>query len=143
VDWYPYIKAFHLIAMVAWMAGLFYLPRLYVYHAGVARGSEASETFKVMEGRLLRIIMNPAMILTWALGLILMFGFIDWRASGWLHAKLLFVILLSGFHGALSKWRKDFAADANSRSARFYRIANEVPTLLLIVIVILAVAKPF
>jgi putative membrane protein len=143
VDWYPYIKAFHLIAMVAWMAGLFYLPRLYVYHAGVARGSEASETFKVMEDRLLRIIMNPAMILTWALGLILMFGFIDWRASGWLHAKLLFVILLSGFHGALSKWRKDFAADANSRSARFYRIANEVPTLLLIVIVILAVAKPF
>jgi putative membrane protein len=143
VDWYPYIKAFHLIAMVAWMAGLFYLPRLYVYHAGVAPGSEASETFKVMEDRLLRIIMNPAMILTWALGLTLMFGFIDWRASGWLHAKLLFVILLSGFHGALSKWRKDFAADANSRSARFYRIANEVPTLLLIVIVILAVAKPF
>jgi putative membrane protein len=143
VDWYPYIKAFHIIAMVAWMAGMFYLPRLYVYHAGVAPGSEASETFKVMEDRLLRIIMNPAMILTWALGLTLMFGFIDWRASGWLHAKLLFVILLSGFHGALSKWRKDFAADANSRSARFYRIANEVPTLLLIVIVILAVAKPF
>jgi putative membrane protein len=143
VDWYPYIKAFHIIAMVAWMAGMFYLPRLYVYHAGVAPGSEASETFKVMEARLLRIIMNPAMILTWALGLILMFGFIDWRASGWLHAKLLFVILLSGFHGALSKWRKDFATDTNSRSPRFYRIANEVPTLLLIIIIILAVAKPF
>jgi putative membrane protein len=143
VDWYSYIKAFHIIAMVAWMAGLFYLPRLYVYHADAAPGSEASETFKVMEARLLRVIMNPAMIATWVLGLTLMFGFIDWRSAGWLHAKLLFVVLMSGFHGALSKWRKDFAADANSRSARFYRVANEVPTLLLIIIVILAVAKPF
>jgi putative membrane protein len=143
VDWYLYIKAFHIMAMVAWMAAMFYLPRLYVYHAGVAPGSEASETFKVMERRLLKAIMTPAMIATWVLGLTLMFGFIDWRASGWLHAKLLFVILLSGFHGALSKWRKDFAADANSRSPRFYRIANEVPTLLLIIIVVLAVVKPF
>ena len=143
MDWYSYIKAFHIIAMVAWMAGLFYLPRLYVYHADAAPGSEASETFKVMEARLLRVIMNPAMIATWVLGLTLMFSFIDWRSAGWLHAKLLFVVLMSGFHGALSKWRKDFAADANSRSVRFYRIANEVPTLLLIIIVILAVAKPF
>jgi protoporphyrinogen IX oxidase len=143
VDWYPYIKAFHIISMVAWMAGMFYLPRLYVYHAEAVPGSQMSETFKVMERRLLRQIINPAMIATWVFGLILMFGFIDWRSAPWLHAKLVLVVLMSGFHGMLSKWRKDFAADANSRSARFYRIANEVPTLLLIFIVILAVAKPF
>jgi putative membrane protein len=143
VDWYPYIKAFHIISMVAWMAGMFYLPRLYVYHAEAVPGSQMSETFKVMEQRLLRQIINPAMIATWVFGLILMFGFIDWRTAPWLHAKFVLVVLMSGFHGMLSKWRKDFAADANSRSARFYRIANEVPTLLLIFIVILAVAKPF
>ena len=143
MDWYPYIKAFHIISMVAWMAGMFYLPRLYVYHAETVPGSQMSETFKIMERRLLRQIINPAMIATWVFGLILMFGFIDWRSAPWLHAKLVLVVLMSGFHGMLSKWRKDFAADANSRSARFYRIANEVPTLLLIFIVILAVAKPF
>jgi len=145
MDLYTTVKAFHLIAVIAWMAGLFYLPRLYVYHAEAARGSELSETFKVMESRLLRIIMNPALILTWLLGLILIFGFnaVDLRTDGWLHVKLVLVLAMSALHGALAKWRKDFAADKNLRSAGFYRIANEVPTVLMIVIVILAVTKPF
>ena len=142
---YLYVKAFHVIAMVAWMAGMFYLPRLYVYHVDAEPGSELSETLKVMEHRLLRLIINPAMIATWVLGLILIFGFgvIDLANSGWLHAKIALVILLTVFHIVLSRWRRDFAADRNRRSARFYRIANEVPTVLLIFIVILVVVKPF
>lgn len=143
MDWYSYIKAFHIIAMVAWMAGMFYLPRLYVYHAGVEPGSQTSEIFKVMEHRLLRVIINPAMIATWILGLILMFGFVDWQGQGWIHAKLGLVVLLTIFHVMLARWRKDFAADRNQHSEKFYRIANEIPTLLLIFIVILVVIKPF
>lgn len=143
MGWYLIIKALHIIAMVAWMAGMFYLPRLYVYHAETQPGSEMSETFKLMEARLLRVIINPAMIATWLLGLILMFGFIDWTSAGWLHVKLTLVILLSVFHMMLARWRKDFAADRNERSSRFYRFANEVPTLLLIFIVVLVVVKPF
>ena len=107
-----YIKAFHVIAIIAWMAGLLYLPRLFVYHAGAAKGSELSETFKVMEKRLLRYITTPAMIASWILGLYLAFTVIDWKADGWFHAKLGLVLLLSAFHGALAKWTKDFAADA-------------------------------
>lgn len=145
MDLYNYVKAFHLIAVISWMAGMFYLPRLYVYHVGAAAGSELSETLKVMEYRLLRYIINPAMGATWLLGLILIFAFdyINFSTDIWLHAKLTLVILLSGFHGMLSKWRKDFAADRNTRSAKFYRIANEVPTILMILIVILVIVKPF
>ena len=145
MDWYSLLKAFHIIAVIAWMAGMLYLPRLFVYHAEAPRGSQLSETFKVMEGRLYKAIIVPAMIATWSLGLILVFAFnvVDIRADGWLHAKLLLVVLLTGFHGALSRWRKDFAADRNSRSTRFYRIANEVPTVLMIGAVILVVTKPF
>jgi putative membrane protein len=139
-----YVKAFHVIAIIAWMAGLLYLPRLFVYHAMSAKGSEQSETFKVMESRLLRFIVTPAMLAAWVLGLILAFsGRIDWQHDGWFHAKLLLVILLSGFSGVLAKWTKDFAADRNTRLPRFYRIANEVPTVLMILIVILAVVRPF
>ena len=139
-----YVKAFHIIAVIAWMAGLLYLPRLFVYHAGAAKGSELSETFKVMERRLLRFITTPAMIATWVFGLWLAFsGVIDWRADGWFHLKLALVILLSAFHGLCAKWTKDFALDRNSHSARFYRIANEVPTLAMIAIVILVVVRPF
>jgi putative membrane protein len=139
-----YVKAFHIIAIIAWMAGLLYLPRLFVYHANAPKGSELSQTFKIMERRLLRYITTPAMIAAWVLGLWLAFsGLIDWRADGWFHAKLALVILLSAFHGLLAKWTKDFAADRNTRSARFYRIANEVPTILMIAIVILVVVRPF
>jgi len=144
MELYNYVKAFHVIAVVAWMAGMLYLPRLYVYHVGATRGSELSETLKLMENRLLRFIINPAMIATWILGLILIFAFdvIDLRHSPWLHVKLTAVVLLSVMHGLLAKWRKDFAADRNTRSARFYRLINEVPTVLLIIIVIMVIVKP-
>ena len=139
-----YIKAFHIIAVIAWMAGLLYLPRLFVYHAMSAPGSEQSETFKVMERRLLRFITTPAMVAAWIFGLILAFSpLIDWAKDGWFHAKLALVLVLSGYNGLLAVWTKDFAADRNTRSPRFYRIANEVPTLLMIAIVILAVVRPF
>jgi putative membrane protein len=142
---YLYLKAFHVIAVIAWMAGLFYLPRLYVYHADAKPGSELSETFKVMERRLLKAITTPAMLASWALGLILAFGFgsIDWATDIWFHVKLLLVIALTVFHMALARWRKEFEADKNERPALFYRIANEVPTLLLIGIVILVIVRPF
>jgi putative membrane protein len=138
-----YIRAFHVIAIIAWMAGLLYLPRLFVYHAESPKGSAQSETFKVMERRLLKFITTPAMIASWVLGLYLAFRVIDWSADGWFHAKLALVILLSAFHGLLAKWTKDFALDRNTRSPRFYRIANEVPTLLMIGIVILVIVRPF
>jgi putative membrane protein len=138
-----YIKAFHIIAVIAWMAGLLYLPRLFVYHAASTKDSEQSETFKVMERRLLRLITTPAMLASWVLGLILAFSVIDWSHDGWFHAKLVLVILLSAYHGCLAMWTKDFALDRNTRSPRFYRIANEIPTLLMIGIVILAVVRPF
>ena len=139
-----YIKAFHVIAIIAWTAGLLYLPRLFVYHATSKRGSEQSETFKVMERRLLRYITTPAMLASWVLGLILAFsGAIDWSRDGWFHAKLILVIALSAYSGLLAMWTKDFALDRNTRSARFYRIANEIPTLLMIGIVILVVVRPF
>ena len=138
-----YIKAFHIIAVIAWMAGALYLPRLFVYHAAVEAGSAQSETFKVMERRLLRFITTPAMVAAWIFGLILAFSVVNWAEAGWFHAKLLLVLILSGFTGLLAKWTKDFAADRNTRSPRFYRIANEVPTLLMIVIVILVIIRPF
>jgi putative membrane protein len=139
-----YMKAFHIIAVIAWMAGVLYLPRLFVYHTASAPGSAQSETFKIMERRLLRAIITPAMIASWIFGLILAFSpLIDWSRDGWLHAKLVLVIVLSGFTGMLARWTRDFAADRNTHSERFYRIANEIPTLLMIVIVILAVVRPF
>jgi protoporphyrinogen IX oxidase len=139
---YEWIKALHILAVIAWMAAMLYLPRLFVYHAGVAVGSEASETFKVMERRLLKAIMTPAMIVVWIAGLWLMWdgGFL---ASGWMHAKLTLVVILSGIHGWFAVMAKAFAADRNTRDARFFRIVNEVPTLLMIAIVIFVVVKPF
>lgn len=139
-----YTKSLHVIAVMAWMAGLFYLPRLYIYHCELVRGSSESERFKVMERRLLKQIMTPAMIATWTFGILLVLtpGAVDWTA-GWWHVKLLCVILMSGFHGACSKWRKNFMEDRNLKPQRFYRWANEVPTVLMIVIVIMAIAQPF
>ena len=139
---YLWLKAFHIIAVVAWMAGLFYLPRLMVYHRRTAIGGETSETFKVMERRLLKAIINPAMIVTWLAGLYLAWAG-HWYASGWFHAKLTLVLILSGVHGFFSRWVKDFAADKNTRSQKFYRIINEVPTVLMVFIVILVIVKPF
>jgi protoporphyrinogen IX oxidase len=139
---YEWIKAFHVIAVIAWMAGMLYLPRLFVYHCEAEPGSPQSETFKTMERRLLKAIINPAMIVTWGLGIWLAWiG--PYLTAGWLHAKLALVLILSGLHGLFARWVKDFAADRNRHSAAFYRIMNEVPTLLMIGIVILAIVKPF
>ncbi len=141
---YPWVKALHVISMVAWMAGLFYLPRLYVYHCDVPRGSVESERFKVMERRLLKQITTPAMIATVLFGIVLVLtpGVIDWTA-GWWHVKLLCVLAMGAFHGKLSRWRRDFLEDRNTRPQRYYRIANEVPTLLMVVIVVMVIVKPF
>ncbi|MDA0654351.1 MAG: protoporphyrinogen oxidase HemJ [Proteobacteria bacterium] len=144
VDARQWILALHILAVIAWMAGMLYLPRLFVYHADAAPGSDKSETFKVMERRLLRGIINPAMIATWTFGLLLVFtpGVVNW-SLGWPWAKGALVILMSAVHGLLSRWRRDFAADRNTRPARFFRWVNEVPTVLLIGIVVLVVVKPF
>jgi len=139
---YLWIKAFHVIAIIAWMAGMLYLPRLFVYHSEVSKGSIQSETFKIMERRLLKAIINPAMGLAWILGLILVWQG-GWYTSGWLHAKVLLVLVLSGVHGFLSKTVKDFAADKRRKTPKFYRIVNEAVTVLMVAIVILAVVKPF
>lgn len=139
---YPWLKALHVIAIIAWMAGMLYLPRLFIYHCDAVNGSPQSETFKVMEQRLLRIIINPAMVLSWVLGLWLAWQG-AWLASGWFHAKLALVILLSAAHGYFSAAVRAFAEDRNTRTARYWRLMNEVPTLLMIGIVVLVVVKPF
>ena len=139
--WYLWLKALHLISVIAWMAGLLYLPRLFVYHCEAPPGSALSETFKVMERRLLRAIMNPAMVAAYIFGSLLLW-IQDWRA-GWLLGKLTLVVVMTVLHHLFALWRKDFAADRNTRSQRFYRIMNEVPTLAMIGIVVLVIVKPF
>jgi protoporphyrinogen IX oxidase len=144
INLYPWTKALHVMALIAWMAGLFYLPRLYVYHCETAAGSGGSERFKVMERRLLKQITTPAMLATWCFGILLVLtpGIIDW-SWGWWHVKLGAVLAMTGFHGAVSRWRRDFLEDRNRRPQRFYRIVNEVPTLLLAVIVVMVIVRPF
>ncbi|WP_223477619.1 protoporphyrinogen oxidase HemJ [Oricola indica] len=139
---YLWIKALHVIAIIAWMAGMLYLPRLFVYHADTKPGSQQSETFKVMEGRLLRVIMNPAMVIAWAVGLWLAWsgGFL---MDGWFHAKLACVLALSAVHGVFSRAVRLFAEDRNDRKPRYWRMMNEAPTLLMIAIVVLVIVKPF
>lgn len=142
MDLYTTLKIIHLLALISWMAGMLYLPRLFVYHAAAPVGGELSETLKIMERKLLRYIMTPAMIVTWVAGLWLAVE-IGAFAQGWMHAKMLLVMLMSGCHGMMVGMIKKFTHDANQKSAKFYRIFNEVPTVLMIVIVILVVAKPF
>jgi protoporphyrinogen IX oxidase len=137
-----WIKAFHVLSVISWMAGMLYLPRLFVYHVDTEQGSKASATFKVMERRLLKGIMTPAMIATWLSGLYVAYAFSYFRAP-WLHAKLTLVVLMSGFHGYLVGRVRAFAEDRNLQSSRFYRYINEIPTVLMIGIVILVVVKPF
>jgi putative membrane protein len=139
---YEWIKALHIIAVIAWMAGMLYLPRLFVYHCGAEAGSRQSETFTVMERRLLKAIVNPAMMVTWLAGLYLAWVG-HWFSAGWFHGKLLLVVVLTGVHGFFARCVKDFAADRNTRSEVFYRVINEVPTILMIGAVILVVVKPF
>jgi protoporphyrinogen IX oxidase len=139
---YDWLKALHVIAVIAWMAGMLYLPRLYVYHADAEKGSVLSETFKVMERRLLRVIINPAMIAAWVLGL-WMAWLGDLWGEAWFHGKLVLLVGMQLVHAAFARWRRHFAADSNRHGAKYYRIVNEIPTLLLIGIVILVVVKPF
>lgn len=142
---YLWIKALHVIAVIAWMAGLLYLPRLFVYHVKAEIGSVQSETFKVMERRLLRAIMTPAMIVSWVAGLIMVLGYGTGWGDGtfWLHAKLALVIGMSVVHMMLARMVRIFANDANTRSGVYYRVLNEVPTLGMIAVVILVIVKPF
>ena len=139
-----WVKALHVISVIAWMAGMLYLPRLFVYHADAEKGSAQSETFKVMERRLYRGITTPAMVASWVFGLWMVIDFqaVDWSQK-WAWVKAVMVILLSAFHGLLGRYRRAFAEDRNDKSSRFFRSINEVPTLLMIVIVIMVIVKPF
>jgi putative membrane protein len=140
----PWIKALHVISVIAWMAGLLYLPRLFVYHASAEPGSVQSETFKVMERRLLRAIMNPAMFAAYIFGILLLISspLVDWSA-GWLWIKLTMVAVLTVLHHLYGLWRKTFERDENTRTPRFYKMMNEAPTVVMMVLVLMAVAKPF
>jgi putative membrane protein len=138
-----WIKALHVISVIAWMAGMLYLPRLYVYHADAEKGSIQSETFKIMERRLYRGIINPAMILTFVFGIWMIWaGFVDWSMI-WPWIKAAAVLAMAAFHGLLGRWRRAFTEDRNERPAKFYRMVNEVPTVLMIIIVIMVIVKPF
>jgi len=143
ISLYPWVKSLHIISVIAWIAGMLYLPRLFVYHCDAPVGSDKSETFKIMERRLLRAIINPAMIAGFVFGVMLLLtpGIVDWSAW-WVYAKLALVLGMTAAHGLFARWRRDFESDTNTRPAKIYRIANEVPTLLMIVIVILVVIKP-
>ncbi|MCP4933785.1 MAG: protoporphyrinogen oxidase HemJ [bacterium] len=142
MDAFLWLKALHVISIIAWMAGLLYLPRLFVYHAMQTSGSDAGDTLKLMELRLLKVIMNPALIASWVFGLIIAtqsYAF----SQPWFHVKLLMVVALTAFHIMLGKWRKQFEIDQNEKSEQFFRLVNEVPTVLMIIIVILVIVKPF
>lgn len=140
---YEWVKALHVISVISWMAGLLYLPRLFVYHSGVAVGSEVSETFKVMERRLLRAIMNPAMIASYVFGVWMLILTPEWFSQPWMHAKLTAVVGMTVMHMLMSRWRREFAEDRSVRTHRFFRAMNEVPTVLMIGIVIFVIVKPF
>lgn len=140
---YLWLKAFHILAIISWMAGMLYLPRLYVYHADAQKGSEASETFKIMERRLLRFIVNPAMIAAWLFGGLMIWANPDLLHQGWMHAKLTALGGMQIVHALFARWRRHFAQDRNIHSAKFYRVWNEVPTALMVLVVLLAVLKPF
>ena len=142
-EYYGYLKAFHIISIIAWMAGMLYLPRLFLYHADAEKGSELSETFKIMERRLLRIIMNPAMVAAWVFGCLMLWVNSGLLSDGWMHVKLAGIVLMTILHHVFVRWWKKFDRDENDKPAGFYRLWNEAPTLLMILIVIMAVAEPF
>ena len=142
-EYYYWLLSFHIISVISWMAGMFYLPRLFVYHTRLEKGSYASEMFKEMERKLMRIIINPAMTAAWIFGLALSFGQDSWSAGGWFYIKFVAVLLMSGFHGYLSKWRRAFEKDENKHPEKYFRMMNEVPTILMIIIVFMVFLKPF
>jgi putative membrane protein len=140
---YNVVKWLHVISVISWMAGLLYLPRLFVYHAQEPAGTATSETFKIMERRLYRAIMNPAMIASWVFGLWILWLTPGWMEDGWMHAKLFLVLVMTASHHMMGRWRRAFAADANTHGHVYFRVANEVPTLIMVVVVFLVVVKPF
>lgn len=142
-EYYYWLLSLHIISVISWMAGMFYLPRLFVYHTRLEVGSDASEMFKEMERKLMRIIINPAMSAAWIFGLCLSFGQDSWSAGGWFYIKFGAALIMAGFHGYLSRWRKEFERDENKHSEKFYRMVNEVPTILMIIIVFMVFLKPF
>lgn len=142
-SYYLWLKAFHIISVIFWMAGLLYLPRLYVYHTKTSVGSEVDKIFQIMESRLLRLIMNPAMIITYILGIIISYIYGMVALGGWFHIKMTAVLGLTIFHGLLARWRKDFSNGTNIHSEKFYRIINEIPAILIIIAVIMVIVKPF
>lgn len=142
-EYYYWILSLHIISVISWMAGMFYLPRLFVYHTRLEIGSDASEMFKEMERKLMRIIINPAMTASWIFGLAMSFGQDSWHAGGWFYVKFAAVLVLSGFHGFLSRWRKDFEKDQNKHTEKYFRMMNEVPTILMMIVVFMVILKPF
>lgn len=142
-EYYYWLLSLHIISVISWMAGMFYLPRLFVYHTRLENGSSASEMFKEMERKLMRIIINPAMIAAWIFGLALSFGQDSWSAGGWFYIKFAAVLLMSGFHGYLSMWRRAFERNENKHPEKYFRMMNEVPTILMIIIVFMVFLKPF
>jgi protoporphyrinogen IX oxidase len=142
-DYYYWLLSLHIISVISWMAGMFYLPRLFVYHTRLKIGSEASKMFKEMERKLMRIIINPAMCASWIFGLALSFGQDSWHSGGWFYVKFLAVLILSGFHGSLSSWRRAFEKDMNVKPEKFFRLVNEVPTILMMIVVFMVILKPF
>jgi len=143
LEYYFWIKAFHVISVIAWMAAMLYLPRLYVYHCRVAAGSEADGLFKTMEVKLLRAILNPAMIAAWLFGILMLVANPALLSQPWMHVKLTAVVILSALHGFMARWRKDFVNATNRHSERFYRVMNEVPAVLMVIIVIMVIVQPF
>ncbi len=143
LEYYFWIKAFHVISVIAWMAAMLYLPRLYVYHCRVAAGSEADRLFKTMEVKLLRAILNPAMIAAWLFGILMLVANPALLSQPWMHVKLTAVVILSALHGFMARWRKDFVNATNRHSERFYRVMNEVPAVLMVIIVIMVIVQPF
>jgi putative membrane protein len=143
-DCFLWIKALHVISVIAWMAAMLYLPRLYVYHAVVVAEGPESALFKIMERRLARSIMTPSMVLTWVFGLLMIAtpGAIDWSSNHWFHIKLLMVFMMSGIHGYLIYCMKAFAKDRNNRSSRFFRVLNEIPAIIMVMIVLLVIVRP-
>lgn len=143
LEYYVWLKAFHLISVIAWMAGMLYLPRLYVYHCRVAPGSEADGLFQTMEVKLLRVIINPAMIAAWLFGILMLVANPALFSLPWMHVKLTAILVMSALHGFVARWRKDFVNGTNRHSERFYRLMNEVPAVLMVIIVIMVIAQPF
>lgn len=143
IEYYPWLKALHLISVIAWMAAMLYLPRLYVYHCRVEAGSEADGLFKIMEVRLLRAISNPAMIAAWVFGILMLIANPALLEMPWMHVKLTAVVLMSALHGFAARWRKDFVNATNRHSERFYRVMNELPAVLMVIIVIMVIVQPF